>query len=80
MYIKSRALASLIALAALFGIAQAPPFSQAAGEKKLEVFSWWTSGGEVAAPVVNELVCHWQTGSELCPRRGGSGGISASAE
>ena len=49
MYIKSRALASLIALTALFGIVQAPPFSQAAGEKKLEVFSWWTSGGEAAA-------------------------------
>src|ERR1700686_2026999 len=49
MYIKSRALASLIALTALFGIVQAPPFSQAAGEKKLDVFSWWTSGGESAA-------------------------------
>src|SRR5260370_35963849 len=49
MYIKSRTLASLTALAALFGIVQAPPFSQAAGEKKLEVFSWWTSGGEAAA-------------------------------
>jgi glucose/mannose transport system substrate-binding protein len=49
MYIKSRALASLITLAALFGIVQAPPFSRAAGERKLEVFSWWTSGGEAAA-------------------------------
>ncbi|HEV3211248.1 MAG TPA: ABC transporter substrate-binding protein [Chthoniobacterales bacterium] len=28
---------------------QAPLSSQAAGEKKLEVFSWWTSGGEAAA-------------------------------
>jgi len=28
---------------------QFPLFSHAAGEKKLEVFSWWTSGGEAAA-------------------------------
>jgi glucose/mannose transport system substrate-binding protein len=39
----------LMALAVLFVIMQAPPSSQAAGEKKLEVFSWWTSGGEAAA-------------------------------
>ena len=36
-------------LAALFALVQAPLSSQAAGEKKLEVFSWWTSGGEAAA-------------------------------
>jgi glucose/mannose transport system substrate-binding protein len=39
----------LMALAALFALVQAPFFSQAAGEKKLEVFSCWTSGGEAAA-------------------------------
>ena len=38
-----------LALAALFALVQVPLFSQAAGEKKLEVFSWWTSGGEAAA-------------------------------
>ena len=39
----------LMTLAALFALVQAPLSSQAAGEKKLEVFSWWTSGGEAAA-------------------------------
>src|SRR5246127_4588060 len=39
----------LTALAALFVLVQAPLSSQAAGEKKLEVFSWWTSGGEATA-------------------------------
>src|SRR6202521_2315817 len=33
----------------LFARVQPPLTSQAAGEKKLEVFSWWTSGGEAAA-------------------------------
>src|SRR5271157_1184614 len=39
----------IMALAALFAIVQAPLTSEAAGENKLEVFSWWTSGGEAAA-------------------------------
>ena len=39
----------LMAIAALFAIGQAPLSSGAAGENKLEVFSWWTSGGEAAA-------------------------------
>jgi hypothetical protein len=39
----------LMALAALFALVQAPVSSQATGEKKLEVFSWWTSGGEAIA-------------------------------
>ena len=38
-----------MALAAVFALVQVPLSSQAAGEKKLEVFSWWTSGGEAAA-------------------------------
>jgi glucose/mannose transport system substrate-binding protein len=38
-----------IALASLLAMVQAPVSAQAAGEKKLEVFSWWTSGGEAAA-------------------------------
>ena len=40
---------SLIALASLLALVQAPLASQAASEPKLEVFSWWTSGGEAAA-------------------------------
>jgi glucose/mannose transport system substrate-binding protein len=39
----------LMAIAALFAMVQAPLTSEAAGENKLEVFSWWTSGGEAAA-------------------------------
>src|ERR1700741_2436690 len=39
----------LTALVALFALVQAPLSSPAAGEKKLEVFSWWPSGGEAAA-------------------------------
>ena len=40
---------SVIAIATFFAIGQAPLTSEAAGENKLEVFSWWTSGGEAAA-------------------------------
>ncbi|MGA8656545.1 MAG: extracellular solute-binding protein [Chthoniobacterales bacterium] len=39
----------LLALATLVAAGQIPLSSQAADEKKLEVFSWWTSGGEAAA-------------------------------
>src|SRR6516164_7215116 len=39
----------LVAIATLFAIGQAPLTSGAADENKLEVFSWWTSGGEAAA-------------------------------
>ncbi len=39
----------LIALASLFAMVHAPLASHAASEPKLEVFSWWTSGGEAAA-------------------------------
>ncbi|MBV8215066.1 MAG: hypothetical protein JOZ08_17805, partial [Verrucomicrobia bacterium] len=39
----------LVALASLFFLLQAPQTSPAADENKLEVFSWWTSGGEAAA-------------------------------
>ena len=44
-----RNFARFMALAALFTTVVAPLCSQAAGERKLEVFSWWTSGGEAAA-------------------------------
>src|SRR5215813_7818873 len=43
----------VIAIATLFAIGQAPLTSGAPVENKLEVFSWWTSGGEAAA--LNEL-------------------------
>src|SRR4030088_2773990 len=39
----------LIALASLFAIVHAPLAAHASSEPKLEVFSWWTSGGEAAA-------------------------------
>ena len=49
MHLKMRFCSSLLAFASVFALVQAPLSSQAAGEKKLEVFSWWTSGGEAAA-------------------------------
>src|SRR6202030_2101942 len=49
MHLKMRFCSPVVALASLFALVQAPLSSQAAGEKKLEVFSWWTSGGEAAA-------------------------------
>jgi glucose/mannose transport system substrate-binding protein len=49
MHLKLRSCSSFFALASIFALMQAPLSSQAAGEKKLEVFSWWTSGGEAAA-------------------------------
>ena len=49
MHLKLRTCSSFLALASIFALIQAPLSSQAAGEKKLEVFSWWTSGGEAAA-------------------------------
>src|SRR6202048_2842931 len=39
----------LTALAIVCAILQAPLSAQTAGENKLEVFSWWTSGSESAA-------------------------------
>src|SRR6202171_2229283 len=39
----------LTALAMVCAMLQAPLSAQTAGENKLEVFSWWTSGGESAA-------------------------------
>ncbi|MBV9131018.1 MAG: hypothetical protein JO298_11590, partial [Verrucomicrobia bacterium] len=49
MHLKMRFCSPVVAFASLFILVQAPLTSQAAGEKKLEVFSWWTSGGEAAA-------------------------------
>jgi glucose/mannose transport system substrate-binding protein len=39
----------LVALAACFFLLQPTDAAQTAGENKLEIFSWWTSGGESAA-------------------------------
>jgi ABC-type glycerol-3-phosphate transport system substrate-binding protein len=44
-----RKLALFITLLALLTKAVTPFCSQAVGERKLKVFSWWASGGEVAA-------------------------------
>ena len=41
--------ALLVALAACLFLLQPTNAAQAAGENKLEIFSWWTSGGESAA-------------------------------
>src|SRR5258707_5213308 len=49
MHHKMRFCSPFLAFASVFALVQAPLSSQAAGEKKLEVFSWWTSGGESAA-------------------------------
>src|ERR1700760_156237 len=49
MHLKLRFCPPLLALASIFALVQAPLSSQATGEKKLEVFSWWTSGGEATA-------------------------------
>jgi hypothetical protein len=46
---KMRNFARFMALLGLFTTMAAPLRSQAVGERKLEVFSWWTSGGEAAA-------------------------------
>jgi glucose/mannose transport system substrate-binding protein len=49
MRLKMPICSPLLALATLVAAGQIPLSSQAADEKKLEVFSWWTSGGEAAA-------------------------------
>src|SRR6202040_2852197 len=36
-------------IAAVFSVLQPTYATQTAGENKLEIFSWWTSGGESAA-------------------------------
>ena len=49
MHIPKRSCSRLVPLAAVLTLMLGPAFSRAADEKKLEVFSWWTSGGEAAA-------------------------------
>jgi glucose/mannose transport system substrate-binding protein len=49
MYFKIANCFPLVALAAFFCGLQPTYAGQTAGENKLEIFSWWTSGGESAA-------------------------------
>ena len=49
MHLMKRYCSPVVALAAVLTHLLAPVSPSAAGEKKLEVFSWWTSGGEAAA-------------------------------
>ena len=49
MHHMKRYCSPVVALAAVLTLMLAPVSPSAAGEKKLEVFSWWTSGGEAAA-------------------------------
>jgi glucose/mannose transport system substrate-binding protein len=49
MHLPKRSYFPLVALAAVLNLIFGPGYSRGAGEKKLEVFSWWTSGGEAAA-------------------------------
>ena len=74
----------LLALALLLAILEAPLATHAVGENKLEVFSWWTSGGEAAAldalfnvykkqspgvEIVNATVGRWRLHGSANPSR-----------
>jgi glucose/mannose transport system substrate-binding protein len=68
----------LIALASFFGIALAPLAAHASGENKLEVFSWWTSGGEAAAlDALFEVYKKREAGVEIINATVAGGGGSA---
>ena len=54
----------VMAIAALSAILQAPLTSEAAGQNKLEVFFWWTSGGEAAA--LNGQCCKFVVEAKIC--------------
>jgi glucose/mannose transport system substrate-binding protein len=66
-------------LAVLFALVQFSLSSHAAGEKKLEVFSYWTSGGEAAALDALFIVYHKQyPGVEIVNATvAGGGGFAA---
>ena len=49
MYFRIANCFPLVALAAFFSGLQPTSAAQTPGENKLEIFSWWTSGGEAAA-------------------------------
>ena len=49
MHLPKRSCSLLVVLAAVLTLIFGSGYSRGAGEKKLEVFSWWTSGGEAAA-------------------------------
>jgi glucose/mannose transport system substrate-binding protein len=49
MHLLNRYCSPVVALAVVLTLMLVPASSSVADEKKLEVFSWWTSGGEAAA-------------------------------
>src|SRR5260221_11212936 len=69
---------SLIALASLFAMVQTPLAALAASEPKLEVFSWWTSGGEAAAlDALFNVYKDQNAGVEIVNATGAGGGGAA---
>jgi glucose/mannose transport system substrate-binding protein len=69
---------SLVALALLLALVDVPLASHATGAKKLEVFSWWTSGGEAAAlDALFDVYKKQETGVEIVNASVAGGGGSA---
>jgi ABC-type sugar transport system, periplasmic component len=69
---------SLLALALLLALVDVPLASHATGAKKLEVFSWWTSGGEAAAlDALFDVYKKQETGVEIVNASVAGGGGSA---
>ena len=68
----------LVALAACLFLLQPTNAAQAAGENKLEIFSWWTSGGESAAlNALFDVYKKQNTGVEIVNAAVSGGGGSA---
>jgi glucose/mannose transport system substrate-binding protein len=67
-----------IAFALLFAMVHAPIASRASGDNKLEVFSWWTSGGEAAAlDALFNVYKRREAGAEIINAAVAGGGGSA---
>src|SRR6201998_4091653 len=78
MHLTMRFCFPVVAFASLFALVQTPLSSQAAGEKKLEVFSWWTSGGEAAAlDALFNVYKKQYAGVEIINATVAGGGVSA---
>ena len=70
--------APLVALAACLFLLQPTDAAQPAGENKLEIFSWWTSGGESAAlNALFDVYKKQNTGVEIVNAAVSGGGGSA---
>ncbi len=68
----------LVALAACLFLLQPTDAAQSAGENKLEIFSWWTSGGESAAlNALFDVYKKQNTGVEIVNAAVSGGGGSA---